>query len=155
MGIANASSCFQRLLETLFADLLGNGVLVYWDDIVVYTEDLRSHELLLEKVLARLGEARLTLRREKCHFFQREVRYLGHLVSAEGVYPNADNICKVNEYPTPSNLKQLRGFMGLASYYTKFVKDFSHLAKPLTEMTKKGKTWVWGEAERRAFNILR
>ena len=105
MGIATSPSCFQRMLEQLFVDMKHQGVLIYLDDIIIYTKDLETHGRVLAKVLARLGTAKLTLRPEKCQFFKEQVTYLGHLVSANGVYPQYENIRKVKEYPMPRNLK--------------------------------------------------
>lgn len=155
MGMSNAPSCFQRLLETIFADMITKGVLIYIDDIVIYSETEEQHELLLKQVLRRLEAARLSLRPEKCQFFQEKVSYLGHLVSAEGLYPLHENVKKVQQYPVPLDINQLRSFVGLASYYRKFVKGFAEIAKPLTEMTKKDRPWVWGETEQQAFETLK
>ena len=97
----------------------------------------------MAEVLDRLEAARLTLRPEKCQFFQEQVIYLGHHISANGIYPKAVNISKVKEYPVPTNLRGLRCFVGLATYYRKFVENFSKVAKPLTDLTKKRTRWKW------------
>ena len=155
MGMANAPSCFQRLLETIFADMKGKGVLVYIDDLILYSETDEQHEILLEKVLKRLSEANLTLRPEKCAWFQQRVKYLGHLVTTEGIYPLYENIRKVLEFPVPQDVPQLRSFMGLASYYRKYIQYFAHIVELLTEMTKKNKTWSWGSEEQKAFDTIK
>ena len=155
MGMANAPSCFQRLLETIFADMKGKGVLVYIDDLILYSETDEQHEILVEKVLRRLSEANLSLRPEKCAWFQQRVKYLGHLVTPEGIYPLYENIRKVLEFPVPQDVSQLRTFMGLASYYRKFIQYFSHIVEPLTDMTKKNKTWTWGSEEQKAFETIK
>ena len=155
MGISTAPSCFQRMLEQLFADMKQKGVLIYLDDIIVYTKDLSTHHQVLKEVFERLELARLTLRPEKCQFFKERVTYLGHLVTAEGVYPHYENVRKVREYPVPNTVKQLRSFLGLAAYYRRFVRNFSAIAKPLTELTKKETRWSWEEAQQQAFETLR
>ena len=92
MGIATSPSCFQRMLEQLFVDMKHQGVLIYLDDIIIYTKDLETHQEVLAKVLSGLSTAKLMLRPEKCQFFKVQVTYLGHLVSANGVYPQYENI---------------------------------------------------------------
>ena len=155
MGMSNAPGCFQRLLETIFADMADEGVAIFIDDILLYTETPEQHEKLLAKVLKRLEEAQLTLRPEKCQFFKSEVQYLGHLISASGVYPLKANVQKVLNFPIPKNVEQLRSFHGLATYYRKFIKGFAEIAKPLTELTKKNKPWTWGKSEQQAFDTLK
>ena len=154
MGMSRSTSCIQRVLETLFADMKDE-VAVFIDDIIVFSEDEDTHAQAVAKVLGRLRGANLTLKPEKCQFFKSQVKYLGHLVSAEGVYPLHENIKKVLQYPVPRDVKELRSFIGLATYYRRFVKDFAKIAKPLTEMTKKGKPWCWGNLEEKAFETLK
>ena len=155
MGMANAPSCFQRLLETIFADMASEGVLVYIDDLILFSNTEAEHEILLEKVLGRLEAAKLSLRPDKCDLFRSQVRYLGHLVSAEGIYPLHENVKNVKHFPVPTDVHTLRRFIGLASYYRRFVKGFASIAKPLTDLTKKNNAWVWGQPERHAFETLK
>ena len=154
MGMSNSTSCIQRTLETLFADMK-DSVAVFIDDIIIFSENEAQHEKAVAKVLGRLEGAQLTLKPEKCQFFKSEVEYLGHLVTEKGFYPLYKNIQKIVNYPVPQNLTQLRSFVGLAAFYRKFVKNFADLAKPLTEMTKKGRAWSWGSREQGAFQRLK
>ena len=155
MGLATSPPVFQRLLEIVFADMRGKGLLLYIDDIILYTKDECEHEVLLGKVLERLREAGLSLKPSKCHFFRVNVEYLGHEISAKGIYPNRGNIKKVLTYPTPTTLKQLRRFVGMATYYRRFIRNFSQYSKPLTELTKKSRGFSWTPAEQKAFDILK
>ena len=155
MGLKNAPSCFQRLLETVFADMLGKGVLVYIDDLILFTNTEEEHELLLEKVFKRLVQAGLSLKPEKCHYFQAEIEYLGHVVSDKGLFPLQANIQKILDYKPPATVRQLRGFLGLASYYRKFIRDFARVARPLTEMTGSKVPFQWTERQQEAFDLLK
>ena len=155
MGLKNAPSCFQRLLETVFADMLGQGVLVYIDDLILFTRTEEEHEELLEKVFKRLLQAGLSLKPEKCYYFQAEIEYLGHVVSERGLFPLKANIRKILEYDPPTTVKQLRGFLGLTSYYRKFIRDFAKVAQPLTEMTGSKVPFQWSEKQQQAFEFLK
>ena len=155
MGLANAPATFQRLLETIFADMIGENVLIYLDDIILFSKTEEEHELLLGKALRKLTEAGLSLKPEKCYYFQKEIEYLGHCVSAAGIKPLQANIRKVQNCPPPSNIKELRRFLGMASYYRKFIKNFAELVHPLTELTRKNKPWRWQEKHQEIFELLK
>jgi hypothetical protein len=92
---------------------------------------------------------------DKCHFATKELQFLGHIVGVNGVKPDPEKIIKVKEYPKPKNVSEIRRFMGLASYYRKFIKDFSIISKPLFELTQKDTIWNWKEKQDEAFNILK
>ena len=156
MGLCNAPATFQRLLETIFSDMIGQGgVLVYIDDLILFSKSEEEHAELLGRVLRRLTQAGLSLKPEKCYYFQEKIDYLGHEVSAKGIFPLQANIRKVLNCPAPTNIKELRRFVGMASYYRKFVKNFAQLVHPLTELTKKKNKWRWGEAEQNAFEVMK
>ena len=105
--------------------------------------------------LRRLKEAKLYGRLHKCDFLKDRIDYLGFEVSSEGVHANPEKVKAIVEWPTPSNVKDVRSFLGLASYYRKFIRGFSELAKPLTNLTKKGIDWRWESAEETAFLKLK
>ena len=129
-GLCNAPATFQRLMETVLADLIRDKCIVYIDDILVMGETLEDHLHNLKRVLQRLTEAGLKLKPAKCHFLQKKVEYLGHIVSAEGIAPDPRKVDAVRHFPQPDDLKRLRSFLGLASYYRRFIQDFSVVANP-------------------------
>lgn len=134
-GVTNAPSTFQRLMEKCMGDINLKEVLVFLDDLIVFSASLEEHERRLLQVLARLKEYGLKLSPEKCRFFQTSVRYLGHVVSEQGVATDPEKIEAIKTWPCPRNLKELRSFLGFSGYYRRFIKDYSQIAKPLNELT--------------------
>ncbi|CAI5680231.1 unnamed protein product [Oreochromis niloticus] len=134
-GVTNAPSTFQRLMERCVGDLHLNEVLVFLDDLIVFSDTLEQHEARLMKVLNRLKDFGLKLSPEKCHFFKASVKYLGHVVDARGVHTDPDKISALREWPRPSNRKELKCFLGFAGYYRRFVEGYSQIAKPLNSLT--------------------
>lgn len=134
-GVTNAPSTFQRLMERCMGSLNRSEVLVFIDDLIVFSETLEEHERRLLQVLNRLREYGLKLSPEKCKFFQTSVRYLGHVVSEDGVSTDPSKIEVVKAWPRPQNLKELKSFLGFAGYYRRFVQDFSKIVRPLNDLT--------------------
>ena len=130
-GLCSAPATFQRLMTSSMNDLIFRIVLVYLDDILVYSHDFQSHLDRLRMVFQRLREVGLTLNLQKCRFCQTEVKYLGYAISAGGIATDEEKIQVVRDWPEPKTLRQLRSFLGFASYYRRFVKGFAALAKPL------------------------
>ena len=121
-GLTNAPGTFQRLMNKIMKPVLYESALVYLDDIIVFSKTLEDHIRHLETVFKILAEAGLKLKLKKCDFFKESINYLGHIVSREGVMPNSAKIDAIASYPEPTNSKELRSFLGLASYYRKFVR---------------------------------
>ena len=135
-GITGAPATFQRLMERAVGDMNLLQVLVYLDDLIVFGKTLEEHEERLLKVLDRLGEVGLKLSVDKCQICLPKVKYLGHIVSAEGVAPDPDKIEAVTTWPKPTNLKTLQSFLGFCGYYRRFIQNYSAIVRPLTELTK-------------------
>ncbi|GAA6081704.1 uncharacterized protein LOC111855352, partial, partial [Tachysurus ichikawai] len=133
-GITNAPSTFQRLMEKCMGDNLSE-VLVFLDDLIVFSDTLEEHERRLLHVLGSLRDCGLKLSLEKCKFFQQSVKYLGHIVSENGVETDPQKVEAIKTWPNPRNLKELRSFLGFSGYYRRFVKDYAKLVKPLNELT--------------------
>lgn len=134
-GVTNAPSTFQRLMEKCIGDIHFKEVLVFLDDLIVYSDTLEEHESRLMHVLNHLRDYGLKLSPDKCKFFQTSVCYLGHVVSREGVRTDPEKIQALTTWPRPQNLKDLRLFLGFSGYYRCFIKDYSKVVKPLTNLT--------------------
>ncbi|KAK7889282.1 hypothetical protein WMY93_024842 [Mugilogobius chulae] len=135
-GITGAPATFQRLMEKTVGDMNLLQVLVYLDDLIVFGKSLEEHEERLLKVLDRLGEAGLKISLDKCQFCQPQVKYLGHIVSAQGVSPDPQKIEAVTTWPQSRDLKSLRSFLGFCGYYRRFIANYAAIVRPLTELTK-------------------
>ena len=138
-GLVNSPATFQRTMEHLFGDLNLTELLIYLDDILVFSSTFEDHIARLDKVLGRLIGAGLKLNGAKCKFFQSQVLYLGHVVSSEGVAVDPDKVSRIVNWPTPDNSEQVVSFMGLASYYRRFIKSFSDVALPIRDTVKSTK----------------
>ena len=143
------------MMNEILGDFIGKFVEVYVDDIIIYSEDNEDHIMHLTRVLEALNKVNLKLSLEKSKFFQKEVKFLGHLVSEEGIKPDPKKVEAVRDFPVPINLKELRGFLGLASYYRKFIEKFSSLAKPLNLLLKKDAKYNWSKECQKAFETLK
>lgn len=130
-GLCNAPGTFQRLMERIFGDQSLQSLLLYLDDIIIFSTSFSQHLQRLEMVLSRLQQHNLKLKMSKCHFFQREVRYLGHIISPDGVATDPEKTRAVAEWKRPSTVTELRGFLGFASFYRRFVEGFAKHAAPL------------------------
>lgn len=158
-GLTAAPSTFQRAMNSLFHDLLDQGVVVYLDDVLIYAKTLEEHNALLEQVLQRLREQKYYASLDKCYFAQEEVSFLGHRLTAKGIQPLHDRVEAVRDWPTPTTVQDVRSFLGLCSFYRKFIKRFAHIAGPLHDLTKgnpkKRASVVWTDACERAFQDLK
>ena len=154
-GLCNAPATFQRLMNLVLAGIQWHSCLVYIDDIIIFGKTFDQHLHNLQQVLDRLRQAGLKLQPSKCQFLQHEVIFLGHVVSQNGVAPDPEKTSKVAQWPTPSSAKEVQQFLGLASYYRRFVKDFAAVAKPLHRLTEKGVPFVWTDQCQGCFNTLK
>lgn len=136
-GLTNAPSTFQCLMNDIFQHVLKKYVLVFFDDILVYSSSWQDHLTHLEEVMKTLQQNKLFVKLSKCSFGAEEVEYLGHMVSGDGVAMGASKVQAVMDWPIPQNLIQLRGFLGLTGYYRRFIKSYAKIAHTLTELLKK------------------
>lgn len=154
-GLTGAPATFQRLLDKLIGPEMEPHAFAYLDDIVVVTSTFEEHLVWLERVLNRISAAGLAINPEKCKFCRSQVRYLGFVVQRDGLTVDPEKTRPIMEYPSPTNLKQLRRFLGMSSWYRRFIPQFATVSEPLTRLLKKGKRWGWGEDQCRAFEQIR
>lgn len=153
-GLTNAPASFQRWMNSVFKPLLRKSVLVFFDDILVYSKNLSEHWQHLEAVLQLMQNNKMYAKESKCNFAMEKVEYLGHFISGQGVETDPRKISAIVEWPVPKSVKDLRSFLGLSGYYRKFIRHYALLSKPLTELLKKG-SFVWNESAQQAFTILK
>ena len=137
-GLTNAPATFMDLMNRVFRPYMDQFVVVFIDDILVYSRDEQEHEQHLKIVLQTLREKKLYAKLSKCDFWLKEVSFLGHIVSAEGIRVDPAKIEAIINWKPPQSVTKVRSFLGLAGYYRKFVKGFSVIASPLTKLFKKG-----------------
>lgn len=154
-GLKGAPATFQRLMNRVLQGINGFKAFVYLDDIVVISTTLDEHITQLREVFTRLRKYNLQLQPPKCEFLKHEVRYLGHIITEDGVKPDPEKISCVVNYRTPSNAKEVKSFLGLIGYYRRFVKDFSKIAKPLTNLLKKDEPYRWTDKCQEAFQLFK
>ncbi|CAB4424285.1 unnamed protein product [Rhizophagus irregularis] len=154
-GLCNAPATFQHLMDMVLRDILWQFTVVYIDDINVGSKSFEEHLVHLEQVFSRLEKAGLKLSPEKCFFFKEELPFLGHVVSRKGIHTDPEKLRTINEFPILKDLTQLRGFIALASYYRKFVKNFSSIVEPLNRLLKKNIPYIWDKDQQAAFEKLK
>jgi len=138
-------------MNIIFASLLRKGVLVFMDDILVYSKTWEEHMNLLQQVFEILKQHQFFIKLSKCTFAQEEVEYLGHCISSNGVSTEKSKISAVEQWPVPTCVKELRGFLGLTGYYRKFIRYYGLISQPLNELLKKNVPYVWTSITQTAF----
>ena len=155
MGLTNAPATFQRLMNDIFRPYLDKFVLVYLDDILIYSKNLETHKEHLRIVLTALRQHKLYAKKSKCAFALPSIEFLGYIVSKDGISGNPSKVQAVLDVPAPKNVSELRSFLGMATFYRRLIKGFAHIAYPLTQLLKSSSTWVWKAAEQTAFEQLK
>ena len=154
-GLTNAPAAFMDLMNRVCKPLLDKSVIVFIDDILVYSRNKEEHRVHLAQVLELLRMEKLYAKFSKCEFWLREIQFLGHVVSGDGVKVDPSKVETVMKWDAPRNPTEVRSFLGLAGYYRRFIKDFSTLASPLTRLTKKNENFVWTEEQSKAFETIK
>ena len=154
-GLTSAPATFQRLMERVFRGLHWRTLLLYLDDVIVIAPDVSTHLETLQEVFDRLRAAGLKLKPDKCDMFQQEVRYLGHVVSREGVATDPDKVAAMSKWPPPRDRKELLTFLGMTGYYRQFVESYAAIARPLHRLSGKEVPWEWTPDCQEAFLTLR
>ncbi|GBG77797.1 hypothetical protein CBR_g25728 [Chara braunii] len=154
-GLTNAPTTFQAAMTTEFRHMLDRFVLIYLDDILVYSWSLDEHMEHLHTVLERLRQAKYKANRDKCEFARQELEYLGHYVTPQGIRPLADKIEAIRVWPEATNTTNVRSFMGLAGYYQRFITGYSRIVAPMTRLQSLKVPFVFGDDARRSFQALK
>ncbi|KAF8753979.1 hypothetical protein RHS01_06513 [Rhizoctonia solani] len=154
-GLTNAPATFQHFMNELFKDLLDVCVIIYLNDILIYSKDDASHTKHVHEVLKRLMDNQLFCKASKCTFHVTSVEYLGIIVSDKGFSLDKLKIQAVQEWPAPTKVKEVQSFLGFANFLRRFVTNFSHIARPLHNLVKKDMPWKWDIKEQEAFQGLK
>nr|VZH97142.1 unnamed protein product [Spirometra erinaceieuropaei] len=154
-GLCNAAKHFQRLMHSVLAHLYPHSCLIYLDDVIVFGRTTRQHNANLAAVLSALRDAGLRLNPQNCKFLCRKVTFLGHEVSPQGIQVSQEKVEAVRSRPTPKTPTEVRGFLGQASYYRRFILHFAELARPLHRLTEKGPSFTWSDDCQQAFDELK
>ena len=152
-GITSAPEHFQRRMSEILSDL--EGVVCMMDDVLVHGQTSEEHDKRLEKVLQRLQEAGLTLNKQKCHFSQTQVKFLGQIIDRDGVHPDPDKVRAIQEFYQPKNVSDVRRFLGMCNHLSKFSPNLAEKTKPLRELLNKKNHWVWEQPQRTAFKEVK
>ena len=154
-GLTNAPAYFMYLMNNVFMEYLDKFVVVFIDDILVYSKNEEQHEEHLRLVLQKLRENQLYAKLSKCEFWLKEVSFLGHVITDGGIAVDPSKVRDVLKWEPPQTVSEIRSFLGLAGYYRRFIEGFSKIVKPLTSLLEKGKEFVWSDECQASFEELR
>jgi hypothetical protein len=154
-GLTNAPATFQTLMNDIFRPYLDKFIMVYLDDILIFSDTLEDHEKHVRQALAVLRQNKLYCKVSKCEFFQTEVSFLGHVINGDGVKADLRKVQAVADWPQPKTVRQVRSFLGLANYYRRYVHGFANMAAALTLLTKKNVPFIWTTKQTQAFEALK
>src|SRR6266542_5212533 len=158
-GLCNAPATFQHLMNQVLRKYLGKFVLVYLDDIIIYSKTFEEYKEHVKLVFEALQAASLMMKPKKCKFVQKELRFLGYIISAEGIRTDPDKIAKMVMLSPLTNLKELRSRLGLFSSYRPYIKGFSEITRPMYELTReengKAVLFEWTADRQKAFEIIK
>jgi hypothetical protein len=154
-GLTNAPAYFMYLMNSVFMQELDKFVVVFIDDILIYSKNSEEHAKHLHVILQRLRDHHLYAKFSKCEFWLDTVKFLGHTISGNGISVDPSKVQEVMDWKPPTSVHQIRSFLGLAGYYRRFISDFSKIAKPMTELLKKGVKFLWDPKCEEAFHTLR
>ena len=154
-GLCNAPPQFQSMMNYLFRSQIGRFVLVYLDDIVIYSESFEDHTRHVREVLLILSQNNLYCKSEKCHFFQSSICYLGYIIDSNGIAMGPAKVKDIQDWPSPKSVRDIQVFLGFCNFYRSLISHYSDLAQPLTVLLKKGAEFLWSPKKQSAFEMLK
>jgi hypothetical protein len=154
-GLSNAPVVFMCLMNGVFTEYLDKFVIVFLDDILVYSKSEEEHEQHMRMVLQVLREHQLYSKLSKCSFYQKKIHYLGHIISKDGIVMDPEKIEAIREWSTSKNVTEVRSFISIVGYYRKFIARFSRIAHPITSLQRKEKKFQWTKECERSFHQLK
>jgi hypothetical protein len=154
-GLTNAPATFMNLMQMIFKNQLDDFVIVFLDDILIFSKTEGEHLKHIEKVLSLLRENRLYAKKSKCEFMKKKVSFLGHEISSDGISMESSKVKAIQEWPVPKDVSDVRSFLGLAGYYRKFVKGFSAIAGPMSDLLRNDINFTWGNEAQKSFEQLK
>jgi hypothetical protein len=154
-GLTNAPAYFMYLMNKVFMEYLDNFVVVFIDDILIFSKSEEEHDEHLRLVLQKLRENQLYAKLSKCKFWLKEVSFLGHIISEGGISVDPSKVESVLSWNTPQNVSDIQSFLGLAGYYMRCIEGFSKITKPMTELLENGKTFEWMPRREAIFQELK
>lgn len=146
-GLSGAPSTFQSVMDAILVGLRDAEVLVYLDDLLIFSETIEDHVRRMRLVFDRVREANFKLNVAKCTFAVPEVVYLGHVVKKNGVAPDPSKITAIKDFPRPRTVRNARAFLGLSGFYRVFIRNYAAMSQPLTQLTKKDEKFVWTDLQ--------
>jgi hypothetical protein len=154
-GLTNAPASFQTMIDHVLREYINVFVVVYLDDILIYSKDLESHKQHVHKVLKTLQDAKLLAEPEKCRFHQQEVNFLGNTIKPGSIQMEASKIAAIRDWPEPTNVTGIRGFLGYTNFYRKYIAKYGDIARPLTDLTKNDVKFEWTDKQQKAFDTIK
>jgi hypothetical protein len=154
-GLTNAPVTFQNYINDILASYLDYFCTAYLDDTLIYSDNFEEHQQHVRLVLDAFAKAGLHLKPKKCEFHQQEVKYLGLIISIEGIKMDPEKICAMQDWEPPSNLKDVRTLLGFANFYRRFIPNYSRIVQPLTFLMRKGVPFAWSIEQQMAFVTLK
>ncbi len=155
MGLKNSPSIFQRTMNMVLQEMLGDYAFIYVDDIVIYSKSAKEHVRHIENIFQRLNKHGLKVKFSKCQMFKTEIEYLGFLVGKDGMKVNPKKVEAIAKFPTPRDIKGIQGFLGVVGYFRQFIAEYATMARPLYALLKKDVKFSWGEEQERSFQAFK
>jgi len=153
--LTNAPASFQQWMNEILSEYLDIFCVAYLDDILIFSQNLEDHRKHVRTILKRVKQMGLTLKASKCEFHTKEIKYLGYVISPQGLRMDEEKIRTIKEWKEPTNIKGIQSFLGFANFYRRFIQDYSRITTPLTRLTRKEVDWEWGDEQQTAFETLK